>query len=318
MSPNVRGALSALLAFALYASHDVIVKLLGGVYSPVQILFFSVLLGFPFVTLMLIRDGQPGTLRPRHPWWTALRTLAALITGFCAFYAFSVLPLAQTYAIIFAAPLLVTILSIPVLGESVGLHRCGAVLVGLIGVLVVLRPGATELELGHAAAMTAAFFSALGSIVVRKIGRDERSVVLLLFPMLANIIVMGCLLPFVYKPMPLLHFGGLAAVAFLAFLATSLMIAAYRAGEAAIVAPMQYSQIIWAGAFGLLFFDEVPDVLTVVGACIIISSGLYIVFREGRRGASENRPVSATHGRHETGTYPRVSALLRWRSRGGK
>ena len=114
MSANARGALFALAAFAIFATHDVFVKTLGAVYSPVQIVFFSVLLSFPFATIMLMRDAKPGTLLPKHPWWMALRTGAAVLTGVSAFYAFSVLPLAQTYAILFAAPLLITILAIPV------------------------------------------------------------------------------------------------------------------------------------------------------------------------------------------------------------
>ena len=101
MGPNAKGALLALLTFGVYSTHDVIVKFLGADYSPFQIVFFSVLLSFPLVSLMLIRDTTPGHLRPIHPWWTALRTLSAVITGVAAFYAFSVLPLAETYAIIF-------------------------------------------------------------------------------------------------------------------------------------------------------------------------------------------------------------------------
>lgn len=127
---NLRGALFALLAFAIFATHDVVVKFLGGLYSPVQIIFFSVLLGFPLVTLMLMGDRSDGHLRPVHPWWTALRTVSAVITGVSAFYAFSVLPLAQTYAILFAAPLLITLLAIPVLGEKVGLRRGLAIVAG--------------------------------------------------------------------------------------------------------------------------------------------------------------------------------------------
>jgi len=186
MGSNTRGALIALLAFAVFATHDVIVKILGADYSPIQIIFFSVLFGFPWVTLMLIRDASSGNLRPRHPYWTALRTLATTLTGVAAYYAFSALPLAQVYAILFATPLLITILAIPILGETVRLRRWVAVLVGLCGVLVVLKPGAQELTLGHAAALIAAIGSALASIIVRKIGKDERSIVLLIFPMMAN------------------------------------------------------------------------------------------------------------------------------------
>ena len=113
----------ALAGYAVFSAHDALIKLLGGSYASVQILFFSVLLGFPFATLMLMGDSQKGTLRPANPGWVALRTAAAVLTGASAFYAFSVLPLAQVYAFIFAAPLLITVLSVPILGEKVGLHR---------------------------------------------------------------------------------------------------------------------------------------------------------------------------------------------------
>lgn len=124
-----------------------IVKVLGVSYQPFQILFFSVLFGFPMVMMMLMRDQTEANLIPRHPWWTALRTLAAVATGISVFYAFSVLPLTQTYAIIFASPLIITVLSIPILGETVGWRRWVAVALGLCGVLVVLRPGGPTLGL---------------------------------------------------------------------------------------------------------------------------------------------------------------------------
>ncbi len=149
---NLRGALLGLLAFGIFATHDVIVKYLGSSYSPFQIVFFSVLFGFPIVTFLLLRDAQPANLRPKHPWWVAARAAASVVTGFCAFYAFTILPLAQTYAILFAAPLLITVLAIPMLGEQVGWRRGLAVAVGLGGVLFVLQPGQTEMSLGHIAA----------------------------------------------------------------------------------------------------------------------------------------------------------------------
>lgn len=308
---NLRGVTFALTAFALFATHDVVVKFLGGQYAVFQIIFFSVLLSFPLVMLMLMRDPVRGTLIPAHPWWTALRTLATTVTGSSAFYAFATLPLAQTYAILFAAPLLITVLSIPILGERVGLHRWAAVVVGLAGVLIVLRPGTTELGLGHAAAITAAVGSALASIIVRKIGRDERSAVLLLYPMMANFVIMACILPFVYRPMPVEHLGLVGVIAVLAFVAGLCVIAAYKAADAAIVAPMQYSQIIWAALFGSLFFGEIPDGWTVTGAGVIIASGLYIVARESLRGISATTPVLRTRSRPETGTAPRISTLQR-------
>lgn len=306
---NLKATLFALAAFALFASHDVIIKVLGGGYSPVQIVFFSVVFSFPLALIYLLRDTTSGTLIPVHPWWMAARTVAAVITGFCAFYAFSVLPLAQVYAILFAAPLLVTILSIPILGEKVRLQRWIAVLIGLCGVIVVLRPGEQELALGHLAALVSAVCGAFASIVVRKIGRDERTVVIMLYPMMANFLVMAALLPLVYEPMPLPDLGKMAMIALLAWIAGRFLIAAYTTGEAVIVAPMQYSQILWATFYGLLFFDEAPDLATAIGSAIIIASGLFIVLRESKAPGSE-RPVQRTRSRPETGTSPRVSTFL--------
>ncbi|MBE0412117.1 DMT family transporter [Yoonia sp.] len=315
MSPNAKGAVFALIAFGIFATHDVVVKVLGGIYAPFQIVFFSVLFSFPLATVTLMRDSKPGTLLPVHPWWMAVRTIATVITGVCAFYAFSVLPLAETYAILFAAPLLITVLAIPVLGETVRLRRWLAVIVGLVGVLVVLRPGQTALSLGHLAALTAAICGALSSIIVRKIGSVERPVVILLYPMVANFVLMACALPFFYKPMPIEHLGLVGIIAAFGWIANRLTIAAYQAGEAAIIAPMQYSQIIWATGFGLLFFDETIDQMTAIGAAIIITSGLYIVLRESRAGASATTPVLRTLSRTETGTTPRVSLLMRLRGK---
>ncbi|WP_298295175.1 DMT family transporter [uncultured Litoreibacter sp.] len=313
---NTRGALYALIAFAIFSTHDVIIKILGGAYSPVQIVFFSVLFSFPLATLYLMRDTTSGTLIPKHPYWMAARTVAAVVTGFCAFYAFSVLPLAQVYAIIFASPLLITVLAIPVLGEVVRIRRWVAVLVGLVGVIIVLRPGQTELELGHLAALAAAVGGAFASVIVRKIGREERTVVIMLYPMMANFIVMAAMLPYVYEPLPLLDLARLGVIALFAWTAGRFLIAAYNSGEAVIVAPMQYSQIIWATAYGFFFFDELPDMGTLLGSSVIIASGLYIVLRESRSDVSE-APVLRTRSRPETGTSPRISpmlpAKLRWK-----
>jgi len=314
---NLRGVLFALAAFGIFATHDVVVKYLGAIYTPFQIIFFSVLMTFPLVTLMLMSDATTGNLRPVHPGWIAARTAAGVVAGSSAFYAFSVLPLAQTYALLFATPLLITVLSIPVLGETVRLQRWAAVVVGLLGVVVVLRPGVTALGLGHAAGMMAALFSALASIIVRKVGREERAVVMLIYPLVANFMVMAAILPFVYKPMPIEHLGLIGVISLFSFGAGLLLIAAYKNGEAAIVAPMQYSQIIWASAYGYLFFQERLDTPTLVGTLIIIASGLYIVFRESRAKVSENQPVLRTRSRYNAAQSFRIGTFLRRRG-GGK
>ena len=318
MSDNLKGAALSLAAFGAYATHDVVVKYLGGTFTSFQIMFFSGLMGFPLVTMLLMGDRKDGTLIPRHPWWSILRSVAAVATGVMGFFAFSQLPLAICYAIFFAMPLLITLLAIPMLGERVGLRRGIAVVVGLLGVLIVLRPGGGEgFSLGHLAAIGAAVTGALTSVIVRKIGGAERSVVLMLYPMVLTFFAMGAVMPFVYVPMSVTDLGLTAVMAFLGMLGALGTIAAYRLAPAVIVAPMQYSQIIWAALYGWLFFNETVDLYTAIGSAVIISSGIYIVLREGTPSVSQNRPVLESRSRMELGTQPRISSWLRRFDRGG-
>lgn len=311
MSGQTRGIVFALIAFAIYAGHDTIVKLLGTGYAPFQIVFFTVLFSFPLSSLMLIRDPLPGTLRPVHPWWMALRTVAMVVATAACFYAFSVLPLADTYAILFATPILITLLAIPILGERIRLHRGLAIVLGLAGVVIVLQPGQSPLTLGHGAALLAAVCGALVACIVRKIGREERSVVMLLYPWIASLAVMGASLPFVYSPMEGTALALNATLALLAFIALLLMIEAYKHADAAVVAPMQYSQMLWAILYGWLLFDEWPGPATFAGIALIIASGLYIVFREARGGTSEHTPVLRTRSRPAVAGSPQVSTAER-------
>jgi drug/metabolite transporter (DMT)-like permease len=311
MSQTAKGALLSLLAFALYATGDALVKLLGEDYAPFQLIFFSTLFSFPLAMGMMMHDPAPGTLRPIRPGWIAVRSVATVMTALSAFYAFSVLPLAQVYAIAFAQPLLITLLAIPILGERVRLRRGLAVMAGLAGVLVVLRPGSAELGLGHLAALSAAVFGAIASVIVRKVGQEERPIVLLLYPMIANLIVAGLFLPQVYRPIQAEHMALLAFQAALGWSGGVVIIAAYRAAQAAVVAPMQYVQILFAVLYGYVFFQETVDHMTAVGAAIIIASGLYIVLREDNPGTSANRPVTNSQLRPDTGTAPRSSTLQR-------
>jgi S-adenosylmethionine uptake transporter len=309
---NLKAIGFALVSMGVFATHDVIIKLLGAHYPSLQVLFFSSLLSFPLVSLILMQERTPGTLRPQHPGWVALRSVAATFSGICGFYAFSALPLAQVYAILFATPLLITLLSIPILGERVGIHRWLAVLLGLCGVLIVLRPGGGDaLSLGHLAALLAALSSATAAVVTRRLGGGERPLVLLMWPMLGNLVMTGAGLTLHYVPMELSHLAMAGMIAVLGLTGGFLSILAYRAGEAAIVAPMQYSQIIWATIYGWYIFDEVLDGPTMIGAGVIIASGLYIVWRESARRGDTNQPVIEARLRADTVTTPKSSVLQR-------
>ncbi|MFV0410995.1 MAG: DMT family transporter [Paracoccus sp. (in: a-proteobacteria)] len=308
---NLKGIAFALASMGVFAIHDVIIKLLGEHYPSLQVLFFSSLLSFPLVSMILMQERTPGTLWPQQPGWVAIRSLCAMTSGVCGFFAFSVLPLAQVYAILFATPLLITLLSIPLLGERVGIHRWLAVGLGLCGVLIVLRPGANALSIGHLAALLAAFSSATAAVVTRKLGGAERPLVLLMWPMLGNLTLTGAGLTLGYTPMALFDLALAAMIAVLGLAGGFLSILAYRAGEAAIVAPMQYSQILWATVYGWYIFGEKLDRPTIIGAGVIIASGLYIVWRERSRGADTNRPVIAARLRTESVTTPKSTILQR-------
>ncbi len=309
MTPASKGALLALAAFGIFATHDALIKALGETYTSFQIIFYAVLFSFPLTTLMLVQDRTSDTLYPHRPGWTFARTGAVVVAGTCAFYAFSVLPLAQVYAILFAVPLLITALSVPILGETVRLRRWIAVLVGLGGVLIVLQPGSLELGWGHAAGLVAAIGAALASVIVRKIGNEERPVVLLIYPMLGQFVLMSLVMPWVYVPMEPVALAMVALVAIFGHIAMRITIRAYQIAEASVVAPMQYSQIIWATIFGFVFFDELPNWNTALGAAVVIGSGLYILFREAK-GPSENRPVTKTRSRVVPGTHPRIGPAM--------
>lgn len=231
---RARAALFALAGYGVFSGHDAIIKSLGGTYSVIQIVFFSSLFTFPLIALLLVHDAEPGTLRPKNTGLVALRSVSGSVAAFTAFYAFTVLPLAQVYAILFATPLLITLLAIPFLGETVRLRRRLAVVAGLVGVIALLV-----------------------------------------------LIAMTCVL------------------------------FAYRQGPAIIVAPMQYSQIIWAVFFGTLFFGEEPDLITFLGTAIIVASGLYILRREGDPSVSRNTPVLRTRTRAGLPAGLRVGTLLR-------
>lgn len=296
----------AFAGFAIFATHDAVIKSLGMSYSVFQIIFFAMLFAFVPMAVVMLADRQVDNFHPRHPWLILLRATTSVIAMASAFYAFTVLPLAEVYALLFATPLVITALSALLLGESVRAQRWAAVLVGLIGVIVVLRPGLTVITSGHIAALTAAFMSALGSIIMRKIGGKERTAVMILYPMLSSILFMGAALPMVYVPMKLVDLGMAASVGLMSVLAQFGLIAAYRAAPAAVVAPTQYSQILWATLFGALFFSEFPDIWVGVGASIVIASGVFIVWRESRPQVSERNPILRNPNmRYDAGVSPK-------------
>ncbi len=279
---NLTGAALGLAAFALFACVDVSIKFLGADYSPFQIIFFVALMTLPVLAVHAIADPTGAGLRPRRPGLMALRCGVVLINGILGTYAFSVLPLAQAYAIFFTMPIFIAVLSIPVMGETIDLPRGLAILAGLGGVVVALDPVTASLQWGHLAALVGAIVGSANYVIIRKTRNAERPVVLQLYPVLTQFAVAGLVLPLVYVPMPgadLALTAGMAVVSYLGYL---LIIAAYRSAPGIVVAPMQYSQILWAALLGALLFGEVMSLRAVLGVVIIVAAGVVIVTRQDR------------------------------------
>ena len=197
------------------------------------------------------------------------------------FLALRTLPLADAMAIYFLAPMVITALAGPLLGEWAGWRRWAAIGVGFAGMLVVMRPGYGAFGIGHVYALLSMVSYCLYVIMTRRMAATETSASLIFYSALAPVVFMSPAVPLAGSvPPDLLHWVVLISLGFYGGLGHWLIIHAYKRAQVAGLAPYPYIQIIWATLLGYLVFGDVPDLYTVIGACIIVASGLYIVHRE--------------------------------------
>jgi drug/metabolite transporter (DMT)-like permease len=276
------------LAFGLFSLMDATVKWLSASYPVPQILMCNALFALLPVGVMAMRRGGRSQLRTRRLGLHLLRGLLGTTSGLLAFYAFSRLPLADAYAIIFATPLLITALSVPILREAVGWRRWSAVVVGFIGVLVMLRPGVAPIGAGNLAALGAACAAACAVLLMRKLSVTETTTSIAFYSNVTAAVLTGIAFgPMFVAPTP--HDLALMATSgLIGGTALLVLIAAYRRSPAALVAPFQYSQMLWAIMLGALIWGDLPEPVMLLGAAIVTASGLFILYRErtlGRRPA---------------------------------
>jgi drug/metabolite transporter (DMT)-like permease len=276
------------LAFGLFSLMDATVKWLSATYPVPQILACNALFALLPVWVMAMRRGGRGQLRTCRLGLHLLRGLLGTASGMLAFYAYSRLPLADAYAIIFTTPLLITALSVPILGEAVGWRRWSAVVVGFVGVLVMLRPGVAPIGAGNLAALGAACAAACAVLLMRKLSVTDTTTSIAFYSNVTAVVLTGI----AFGPMfivPSLHDLALMATSgLLGGSALLVLIAAYRRSPAALVAPFQYSQMLWAILLGALLWGDLPEPVMLLGAAIVTASGLFILYRErtlGRRPA---------------------------------
>lgn len=276
------GILLALVAYAVYSWGDAAIKALGSGLGVFEIGFYMTLVSALCIALTTPKDENVLHFwRMRRPWAVQARALSGMAASVLSVLAFTTIPLAEVYALIFLAPLFVTLMSIFFLKEEVGPWRWFAIVAGFIGVLLVVRPGFRELELGHLAAVVVALLAALGVVLMRSLSSGETRSTMLGFLMLyticfngAAMMVTGARTPTLWETAMLVLAGTLAAAG------NILQLRATRFAPANQLAPTHYSQIVWAVILGALFFHEKPDLLALVGLAIIASSGLLTVARE--------------------------------------
>ncbi|TNC48285.1 DMT family transporter [Rubellimicrobium rubrum] len=315
----LRGISLALGGSLVLSVNDMAIKALSGGYPLHQVVLTRALIGMVVVLILAAVAHGPGALwagvRTRHPGWHLARVSCVLLSNLTYFVGLASLPLADGVAIFFVAPLLLTALSVPLLGERVGPRRWAAVGVGLLGVVVMVRPGAGAIQPAALLVLASALAYAGTQILTRRMAPTEGALGMSFWTQ-AGFIAVSCLMGLTVGDG---RFGGSdnASLAFLLrawtwpevpdwpfFLATGVAVSlgglmisqAYRTCEAALVAPFEYSAMPMAVVWGVLVFGTWPDAVAWTGIALILGAGLYVLWRETRTGRVAPIERGAAHG----------------------
>jgi drug/metabolite transporter (DMT)-like permease len=225
--------------------------------------------------------NRPGLLRTARPGLQLWRSCMLLGSTVFNFMAFRYLQLDEAMAILFSTPFLIAIFAGPMLGEWVGWRRWTAILVGFAGVLLVVRPGVGGIQWAGLLSFGSAVCYAFYNITTRMLSRSDSSETTLFYANLFGCLVMAPVLPFVWTTPPTwLDVVLMLAMGVFGAGGHFLLILAHRRAPASVLSPFIYTQIVWASVFGYLVFGNVPGRWTLVGATIVIASGLYLLNRE--------------------------------------
>lgn len=274
------GILAIICAVFLFSMTDVIAKWYGELGFPAnEIVFFRYAFGALPVAYLVWRSGFDA-LRTNHPYAHALRAGLIVSALGLIFSAINLMPLAEVVAVAFIAPLFVTSLSVPLLGEHVGIRRWAAVVVGFVGALIVLQPGTNAFRPEALLVVGSMLFFSLAMILTRKMSRTETTVSLFSYTTIGAALISAPFLGFSWQTPCLDHLLGFFVLSILASAAAFLIIVAYKNAPASVVAPFEYTALIWASLAGWVIWNEQPDSAVWIGATIIILSSLYVAKRE--------------------------------------
>jgi drug/metabolite transporter (DMT)-like permease len=284
LTPNLRGALWMLASALGFTVMTILIKYLGPGYPAALQTFYRQLAGVIVLLPLIARDWR-GTFRTTRPGILIFRSSAGVLAMILAFYAYQALPLADANALSFTRTLWMVPLAALVLREPLGPLRIGAALVGFVGVLVMLQPGADGAGAGwlgwpQTAALVSALLFALTITGMKVMTRDHSPFTLLVYAAVLGLVFSLPPALFVWRWPSLPDLGLLAAMGVIGTMTQGFYIKGMQAGEAAVMAPIDYSRLVFAVLAGFLLFHEVPRAATLFGAGIVVASTLFITLRE--------------------------------------
>jgi len=266
------------------ASSDAMAKYLSRDLPALEIawLRFTV---FVLIMAPAVLMSSPNAMRSARPVLQVLRGLGILTSAVVFIIALRFLPIAEATSTGFVAPIFVTGLSLLFLGEKVGVRRWVATVAGLIGVLVIVRPGTSAFQGASMLPVLSALGWACALVLTRRIAGHDSAVTTMAFSALVGFLLLSVVVPFVWVTPGWREIGIGAGVGVLSVIGHWIVVRAFRYADASLLAPFSYSQLLWVCALGFFVFGEVPDVWTLGGAAIIIASGVYTAHRERVRRA---------------------------------
>ncbi len=276
---NGKGLLLMALGMFLFSAVDTTAKFLTDSLHPFQIVWTRQL-GLLVAAIALIAIHGQSILRTAHPWLQLLRGGVAACSAALFIFGVSYVALADAVAVSFVAPFMVTILGALILREPVGIRRWVAVALGFAGALIVIRPGLGVVHPAAGFVVLAAFFFAVRQIISRALSDTDRTATTIVYTALVSVAVLTLPMAYVWKTPSGSEWVLLLLVAVLAAAAEICVIKALELAMAVVVAPVQYTLIVWGTFYGFVVFGQLPDIWTWAGAAIIVATGLYTLRRE--------------------------------------
>ncbi len=276
-----RAIVAICVGVAFLVLNDAIGKLLTERHDPAQIIFVRNLMALPVIALLIWRLQGLVVLARAALKVHAGRGFLQFCGGYMYFSSLQHLPLAEATALVFSAPIFIAILSVPLLRERVGPWRWGAVLLGFGGVMIIVQPGGEAFQPAALLALGTAFFYALFMLGARGIPRSEGILSMMFYVNLFPMLFAAPVAAFVWVPVATGDLWLLAGMAVAGSIGLTLIAQAFRMAPASVVAPFDYTALIWAAALGWLIWGDLPASATVLGAAVIVASGVLIIWREG-------------------------------------